>query len=166
MTSADKSKDVIPTVSRVSDDGSIVELLYDPAAKTTALVVADAEGAITTASATTTHTGDRLVPYRRRWKLSQRELAELLGIKVQSTFSRVENGERYPRLREALACELLFGVPLRVLFPVQYQTVEEAVMQRAAVLSVKLEGRTSPASAIKRKFLQALLLRASSSADA
>lgn len=52
-----------PTVSRVLPDGRLVELLYDPARRATALAVAEADGVIAVHDAIDLADGERLVPY-------------------------------------------------------------------------------------------------------
>lgn len=52
----------IPTISRVLDDGTLIELLYDPVARTTALVVAGPGETARTETAVELATGERLVP--------------------------------------------------------------------------------------------------------
>lgn len=52
-----------PTVSRVLPDGRLVELLYDPARRATALAVAEADGIIAVHDAIDLADGERLVPY-------------------------------------------------------------------------------------------------------
>lgn len=104
--------------------------------------------------------------YRRRWCLSQDELGDLLGIDAASTISRFESGERVPTRRELFACEVIFGVSPRALFPAYYQSIEEAVMRRAAALSAKLEGRTSAAAGVKRGLLETMVNRAGNASEA
>jgi hypothetical protein len=55
--------DAIPTISYVSDDGALIELLYDPAARTTALAIAHADGALAVEERVTVPDGVRRVPY-------------------------------------------------------------------------------------------------------
>ncbi|HYC99577.1 hypothetical protein [Brevundimonas sp.] len=52
-----------PTVSRVLPDGRLVELLYDPDRRATALAIADADGTIAVHDALELADGERLVPY-------------------------------------------------------------------------------------------------------
>src|SRR6266481_479318 len=55
-----------PTISRVCDDGALIELVYDPATRTTALAVATRDGAIRLSQEVNLPTGERLVPYSPR----------------------------------------------------------------------------------------------------
>lgn len=52
-----------PTVSRVLDDGTLVELVYDPVAHTTALAVARPDGEASIIQSVELPTGEILVPY-------------------------------------------------------------------------------------------------------
>jgi transcriptional regulator with XRE-family HTH domain len=100
--------------------------------------------------------------YRKRWRLTQDEFGLLLGIKSRRVVSRLENGERPPSMKEMFACEVILGESPSTLFPGYYQSIEDAVMRRAAAFSAKLEARTSTAAAEKRKLLQSMIGRASS----
>lgn len=53
----------IPTISRVLDDGRLVELLYDPATESTALAVAHGDGRLSVERQVDLSIGERLVPY-------------------------------------------------------------------------------------------------------
>jgi len=53
----------IPTVSRVFDDGTIVELVFDPVALTTAFAVARPDGSVTVEASLDAPNGERLLPY-------------------------------------------------------------------------------------------------------
>lgn len=52
-----------PTVSRVLPDGRLIELLYDPARRATALAIAGVDGAVAVEDAIDLADGERLVPY-------------------------------------------------------------------------------------------------------
>jgi hypothetical protein len=56
-------RSVVPTISRVLDDGTLVELLYDPAKGATAFAVARPDGRISIEPYVELPTGERLVPY-------------------------------------------------------------------------------------------------------
>ncbi len=66
MASFDHAHDAIPTVSSVLNDGTLVELLYDHMARTTALAVRQPDGATSVQATLTLATGERLVPYSPR----------------------------------------------------------------------------------------------------
>lgn len=98
--------------------------------------------------------------YRNRWRLSQKELGLLLGLRSISTVSRLETGERLPTKAELLALEIIFGASPKTLFSEYYQHMEEAVMRRAAAFYAKLDGRTSAGASMKRKLLDGMIARA------
>jgi hypothetical protein len=52
-----------PTISRILDDRTMVELLYDPDARTTALAVRNPDGEYNVEASVTASNGDMLVPY-------------------------------------------------------------------------------------------------------
>ena len=76
--------------------------------------------------------------YRKRTSLSQEEVAFLSGCQAGVKFSRYERFLRQPTLENALACEIAFGVPVRLLFAGTYQKVERLVLTRARLLAQKL----------------------------
>lgn len=90
---------------------------------------------------------------RKRWAVSQRELAHLVGVK-QAAISRYEKGRMTPGVRTMLALEVVFGRCGRHLFPSLHKEVEEDVMRRAAKLDRTLWGKTDPMSERKRQFLE------------
>ncbi|MDQ0466247.1 hypothetical protein QO010_004040 [Caulobacter ginsengisoli] len=53
----------IPTISRVLDDGTLIELLFDPANGTTAFAVARPDGHVSIESQVELPKGERLIPY-------------------------------------------------------------------------------------------------------
>jgi len=58
-----EDKKAIPTVSRVLDDGTLIELLYDPRDRSTAFAVAAPDGSVETRTAFEGLSGERLIPY-------------------------------------------------------------------------------------------------------
>lgn len=98
--------------------------------------------------------------HRRKWALTQKELAFLLGHKSATHVSRLEQGKRIPGTDVVLACEVLFGITPRSCFPHLYTGVEEAVHSRAAILHESLEKKTGKAAMRKKEFLSSVLKRA------
>lgn len=97
---------------------------------------------------------------RRKWALTQKELTFLLGRKSPTHISRLEQGKRLPSADAILACEILFGVAPRTLFPKLYADTEENVMERAAILYEQLEQEGSLPAQRKKEFLSVALKRA------
>jgi len=92
--------------------------------------------------------------HRKGHGLTQHEMAFLLGSKDGSAVSHVERGAREPSLRSALACEVMFGVPARELFPGIYEEVETEVKTRAQALAEKSTGRRA---SYKKKLIEKIL---------
>jgi transcriptional regulator with XRE-family HTH domain len=74
---------------------------------------------------------------RLRHNLSQRELADLIGLN-QSNASRLENGETAPDIELAFALQIVFGVTPSDIFPRLYYAKQDATLRRAAALESKL----------------------------
>src|ERR1700704_120829 len=90
---------------------------------------------------------------RRRWGLTQRELAFLIGAKSGTIISRLERLKRIPNLPAALACLIVFdGTPSDV-FPGIFTEIEEGVLRRATELYETLQGDPSKATRAKLDFL-------------
>ena len=100
--------------------------------------------------------------HRKRWALSQRELAHLLGGLSATSVGRIELGRRVPSLPVALGYQVIFGTPAAELVPGLYAVVEDDVMRRAAKLSLRLERRGDAAAALKRRLLAEMVTRAGS----
>lgn len=98
--------------------------------------------------------------HRKRWALSQRELALLLGQASRSVVSRLELGQGRPSLPFAIRCEAVFGVRVAELFPDLFEENHEAVMHQAAHLDLQVRGRTDAGSARKRALLLEIVGRA------
>ena len=75
---------------------------------------------------------------RKRAGLSQRELAFLLRIS-SGMLSKLERLERPPTVSVVIAAGIVFGVPVREVFPSLYDQVEAKVMQQASILYERLE---------------------------
>lgn len=76
--------------------------------------------------------------YRRRWGLTQDELAFLFGYTDQSIVARFEHQERTITLAVAYACELLFGVKPQEVFPACFEGVELSMAERMHELQDRL----------------------------
>ena len=82
--------------------------------------------------------------YRKKFGLTQREAAFLVGMETGQIVSRHESKLRIPGLKTAIAYQTVFDVPLRALLPELYREVEKVVLQRAHQLRDKL--RAEPRS--------------------
>src|SRR5882724_5813154 len=88
--------------------------------------------------------------YRKRSGLSQDEVAYLLGCQSGTKVSRYERSGRKPSIETLFAYELVFGAPSRELFAGVYQKVEKKILNRAQLLTRKLN-RATPNSMATRK---------------
>lgn len=97
--------------------------------------------------------------YRKRFGLSQKELAFLLGVKSGEKVSRYERFEQLPNLQTALAFQALFGVPVAELFAGIYEQAEQEVSKQARILMRKMQ-RKAPdrAASHKADFLRAIAI--------
>ena len=73
----------------------------------------------------------RLRKYRKSAHVSQRELAFLVGMRSQGVLSEIESGIKRPGTSTAISCELVFGVPMREVFPGLHTQVERDVLANA-----------------------------------
>ena len=78
--------------------------------------------------------------HRLRAALTQKEMAHLLGCQSPATVCQYEARKREPDLRTAFAYQVVFGLPVDVLFPGIYREVEQEVISRASRLSEQLTG--------------------------
>lgn len=100
--------------------------------------------------------------HRRVWGLTQREVADLLGLTSPSAVSRLErgNGKRGPSYETALACHVLFGIEPRDMYPVIHRKVEDRVIRACYLMHHGLEHSTSNSDLRKRELLEMALQRA------
>ncbi len=88
--------------------------------------------------------------YRKRFGLSQDEVAFLLGCEDGTKVSRYERFAREPTLKTILGYEKIFDAPARELFAGAYQKVEKVTLRRAQLLAQKLSA-AKPAHTNTRK---------------
>jgi DNA-binding XRE family transcriptional regulator len=98
-------------------------------------------------------------PLRRRWALTQRELAFLVGAKSGTVVSRIEGLKRSPSLPVTVACALVFGTALPDLFPHLHLQIRDEVLRRVSELYDELQGNPSKETRIKLDFLETVLTR-------
>ena len=100
-----------------------------------------------------------LRPLRRRWGLTQAELAFLIGTRTHVAVSRIEARKTYPSLAQAIACSIVFDTPPLELFPELYGKVYDFVLSQAEELYEKLQGDTSRVTRSKLDFIEEVLSR-------
>lgn len=98
--------------------------------------------------------------HRRKWGLSQKDLARLIGTIGCAQLSRYENSKRAPKVEVALACQVIFGVIPSIMFLDTYASVEEEVMRNMARMDEALENTTSLTGLRKRELFSLALGRA------
>lgn len=100
--------------------------------------------------------------HRRVWGFTQRELASLLDLKGPSAVSCLERSKRKrgPSYETALACQVLFGIEPRELYPTIHRQVEERVIRACYHMHQGLENTTKLAEIRKRECLELALRRA------
>ena len=96
---------------------------------------------------------------RRRWGLSQRELAFLIGAKDRAVISRIEGLKRTPSLIGTFGFAFLFDTAPSELFPGLFSEVQEGVLRRASDLYEELQGNSSKTTRVKLDFLESVLAR-------
>jgi transcriptional regulator with XRE-family HTH domain len=85
---------------------------------------------------------NHLRTHRKKSGLSQRQLGALLGYRNEVQVSRHENAKAVPLFASALGYQIIFGVPMRTLFPGIYEDVREAIEQKLEELETTLHGQT------------------------
>jgi DNA-binding XRE family transcriptional regulator len=99
--------------------------------------------------------------HRRVWGLSQAELARLLGLGPSCVYrlerSKCKSGPSY---ETALACQVLFGIEPRDMYPTIHRQVEDRVIQACYLMHQGMEHSTSLLDLRKRELLELALRRA------
>jgi transcriptional regulator with XRE-family HTH domain len=98
--------------------------------------------------------------HRRLWGLSQRELAFLLGFESGSQVSKLEKSKRTPKVRVAIACQVIFGIPPATLFPNLYDKVEKDTMTRVYQFYQGIEQGSTSSDLRKKELCERALKRA------
>ena len=80
-----------------------------------------------------------LKTHRKRSRLSQDQVAFLLGYRSGTRVSRYERFARLPTLRTALAYEVIFRTPIRELFAGFFHGVEKKTERRRKLLTARLD---------------------------
>lgn len=97
--------------------------------------------------------------HRRRWGLTQPELAFLLGWKSGSTISLLEKRGREPKLTCVAALDLIFGTEKDDLFPKLFLAAEDEVAARMNDLYERLQGDPSRKTKEKLELLEQAMER-------
>ena len=106
-----------------------------------------------------------LRPHRLQWRLTQRDIAFLLGYQSASTISRIENGRSEPSLHDAFALQAIFDLAPHEGFPALFKEAEEALLRRAYDLHQRLKNNPAAAAKTKVALLNDMLARARARID-
>jgi transcriptional regulator with XRE-family HTH domain len=98
-------------------------------------------------------------PLLRRWGLTQKELAFLIGSGSAGVISRIEGFKRAPSLAATFAFVVFFDMPPKELFPELHARVRDAVLGRAYELYESLQGNPSRTTRMKLDFLEEAVAR-------
>ena len=79
--------------------------------------------------------------YRKRYALSQEDIAILLGAKSGTKVSRYESFARTPGPLTTFAFQIIFDRPASELFAGSYDEVRQDIRRRARSMMKKLEGQ-------------------------
>lgn len=83
--------------------------------------------------------GSYLRTHRKRSGLSQRELAEVLGLVTVDQVSLHEQSREIPLLLTAIGYEIVFQVPLSQLLPGLYESASHSVEARLEAFELRLQ---------------------------
>jgi len=83
----------------------------------------------------------RLRKFRKTARLSQRELAFLIGLKSQGLLSEIEAGLKQPSFIVALASALVLGEAVSDVFPGVFARAQRLALSRAQELHAQTEPR-------------------------
>ena len=89
--------------------------------------------------------------YRKRCGLSQDDIAFLLGMGDSTQLGRYERFTSEPTIRAAIACEIIFKVPMTELFAGVFRLVQRQTAVRAARLLRRLEMNPKTRGTERRK---------------
>ncbi len=104
--------------------------------------------------------GNYLRALRRRWHLTQEELAFLFGYTDHAIVSRLERQERPITLAVAYACHVLFGCEPEDIFPALYRQVDASLAERIGDMLEQLQrADQSTATSAKLQLLREALNR-------
>lgn len=105
---------------------------------------------------------NKLRAERKRWRLTQEELAYLAGLSTRDFLSDFERFKGKPSLEFVLACEVIFGKSARALFAGVFEQTLRNVLRRAGELHDAIINQTGSAAEEKRKLLESLIERGES----
>ena len=99
---------------------------------------------------------------RRRWGLTQRELALLVGLSGAASVSRIERAQQTPTAQALVSYALLFDIAPHDLLPSFHREIEDALIAAARTLRANLGKRTDQRALLALSLLDDALLRLTS----
>jgi DNA-binding XRE family transcriptional regulator len=84
-----------------------------------------------------------LKSHRMKSGMSQRELADLIGILADHQISKHERSATVPSLLAALSYQVVFSVPITELFPGIYESVRMNLEERLCEMETELQNSTA-----------------------
>lgn len=97
---------------------------------------------------------------RRKWGLTQRDLAQLVGLKSRARISDLEQGSCLPTAEQLLAFQLIFGMTAPQLFPHLAAEEEASVLGNAATIMKSMESNLTLRAKRKHDCLRQIQSRA------
>lgn len=99
-----------------------------------------------------------LLSLRKQLGLSQSDMATLLGIDG-SALCKFESLSRRPSMELAVGTEVIFGLPMKEVFPARYGKLERAVAERARRLHDRYSARSNSPKGAKLRGLDEIIAR-------
>jgi DNA-binding XRE family transcriptional regulator len=78
--------------------------------------------------------------YRRRWRLTQKQVLLLMGEEERSRLWDLEAGKSLPSLKTAFKLSAIFRVPVEFLYPDLYAGLRETIRKREAGMPHSQQG--------------------------
>jgi len=106
------------------------------------------------------HLPSYLLTLRKQSGLSQSDLAMLLGIDG-SALCKFESFSRRPTIELAAGIEVIFGHPMKEVFPAFYGELERTIIERSRRQRDRYSARSKAAKGTKIRTLDEIIARAS-----
>jgi transcriptional regulator with XRE-family HTH domain len=80
-------------------------------------------------------TNNNLLVVRRRYGLTRKQVAHLLGYRSAASIGRIEQGARFPDLRTLLGFEILYRTPVAYLYAQLYGELRDQLRAKEAAFT-------------------------------
>lgn len=91
--------------------------------------------------------------FRRTLGFTQKEFAKLVGVESRSQLSRLERGERIPRLDQVIRSSVLLGTPIADLVPKAWRNALNGLWEDVSDLQERYGRASSPQAREHATFL-------------